>query len=289
MSAMRKTLVACVAVLLVPAVAPAQEVIKEISTQRLENILSGMGLTYKKIDGKNGVFFYDYNSKNLILRLTNFQGKDLMIDVLLPAIDWKEVNKWNMQAKFSRASLRKDANQVDSLALESNLDLLGGVTEETIKHFIRGFDLEIVNYDKFAKGGGAAVAQEEVYKGIPNAKLEKILTDMKLNFKKGKGGGQNTFFYDYSKNNFQIRVTNFSEEDLMIDAVFPASDVAKVNAWNVKRSFIRAVLYPGNGMPYTSLESNLDCMGGTSDSIVRYFINAFDGDVKDFAKYLEGK
>src|SRR5205823_6141348 len=120
----------------------------------------------------------------------------------------------------------------------------GGVTEDTIKHFIKSFDAEIIAFANFST---PAVTQEEVYKGISAAKLEKLLDGMGLKYKKGKQG--NDVFYEYTKNNFLIRLTNFNGEDLMIDAIFPASNVAKVNAWNVKRSYVRAVLYPGKGNP----------------------------------------
>jgi hypothetical protein len=287
MNAIRQTFVACALVLLLPAVAPAQEVFKEITNQRLETILTGMGFTFTKGDAGKGTVYYDFKSKNLILRLTSFNGKDLMMDIYLPAIEWKEVNRWNMTAKFSRASLRPDAKKLDSVVLESNLDLAGGVTEDTIKHFIKNFDLEITNFANFTS---PAVAQEEMYKGVTAAKLEKIFDALKIKpGKKGAGPGKNDFFYDFSKNNYQLRLTCFNGEDLMIDCIFPASTVAKVNAWNVKRSYVRAVLYPGGGAPYTALESNLDCVAGTCDSIIRYFITTFDGEVSAFDAYLKAK
>jgi hypothetical protein len=287
MNAIRTTLLACAAVVLLPAVAPAQEVFKEVSAQRLEGILGNMGIQYKKFDAGNGVTYYDFTSKNLILRLTNFNGKDLMIDIYLPAIDTKAVNDWNMKAKFSRVYLRKDAKGKDSVVLASNLDVTGGVTEDTIKHFIRGFDKEIA---AFGTASTPAVGQDEVFKGIPTARLEKILDGMKITYKKGSMGKD--VWYDFTKNvggkDYFVRLTNFDEQDLMIDAWFPTSTVAKVNYWNVKRSYVRAVLYPasGNTQAHTALEANLDCVGGTADSIIRYFITTFDQEVRDFDNYL---
>jgi uncharacterized ubiquitin-like protein YukD len=276
-------MLACVVVLLVPAVAPAQEVFKEISPERLEGILSGMSLQFTKADGGKGIYYYTYKRKNLDLRLTDYNGKDLMIDIYLPAIDMKDVNRWNRMAKFSRASLGKDANKKDSVILESNLDLLGGVTEDTIKHFIRTFDSEITSFGKFTL---PAVALEDTYRGIPTAKLEKILKDLKIDYKKDKTAGKDNF-YNYTKNNYSIRISNFGNEDLMIDCVFPPHKVEKINAWNVRHNYVRAVLYPGNGNPYTALEANLDCMGGTSDSIISYFITSFDVEVREFDNYLK--
>jgi Putative bacterial sensory transduction regulator len=134
-------------------------------------------------------------------------------------------------------------------------------------------------------------AQEEVYKGIPCARLEKILGDLKIKYRKGQGPGPNDCIYEYVKNNFQLRVTDFNGGDLMLDAIFPATSVAKVNTWNIKRHLVRAVLYPPRDavMAYTALEANLDCMGGTSDALIRHFINAFDEQVAAFDKYLQSK
>jgi hypothetical protein len=285
-----QTLLACLAVWLVPAVAPAQDVFKEVSTERLDGILGNLQITFKKQDAGNGITFYDYYNKNLLLRLSNFNGKDLMIDIFLPAIDAKMVNDWNMKAKFSRAYLRKDAKGSDSVVLASNLDVVGGVTEDTIKQFIHNFNLEL---QAFASFTAPATVQDEVYKGIPNARLEKILQNLKIDYK--KGGRAKDTWYDFKRTvggkEFFVRLTNFDEQDLMIDAWFQVVPVEKVNSWNVKRSYVRAVVHPaqGNDPAHTALEANLDCMGGTCDTIVSYFITTFDQEVREFDTYLQGK
>jgi len=220
------------------------------------------------------------------MRLWNFNGKDLMIDVFFPKVEWETINKWNGTAKFSRARLNKDPKSgLESTVIESNLDLAGGVTDETVKHFIRSFDQEVSQWGKTAV---PAITEEEIFKKVTPEKLEKVLNELKIQFKKGQGKG-NVFYYDFKRNNFDIRLTCFAGEDLMVDCIWPQAPVAKLNQWNLKRNYIRAVLYPGGGMPYVALESNLDCTGGTAESIIRYFITTFDVEVRDFDAHLKAK
>ena len=281
----KKQLLAGALLLLVPPSAPAQEVFKEISSQRLEDLLRGMNIQFTKGTGEKGLTWYDYKSKTVQLRLWNFNGKDLMIDVFLPKVDWEVVNNWNGRAKFSRARLNKDKQTgVESAVIESNLDLVGGATEEAIRHFIRSFDLEVAAW---ANVSVPAVAEEETFKSVPPERLEKILNGLNINFKKMQGQANNVFYYDFERSNHKLRVTDFGGGDLMIDCLFQQAPLAKVNKWNLDRSYVRAVLYPGDGKPYTALESNLDCAGGTSESIIRFFITSFEGEVTAFDEYLK--
>ena len=77
--------------------------------------------------------------------------------------------------------------------------------------------------------------------------------------------------------------------DLMIDAQFKKLPLETLNDYNLKRKFIRAVAYDIRGTEFTSLETNLDCVGGISDSILRYFIRAFADEVREFTAFSQGK
>ena len=285
MAPVKTTLLACVAVLLMPALAPAQEVFKEITSERLEELLRTMKIDYKKDDAGKGTTFYDYKSKGFDLRLWNFKGKDLMIDIFLTKVDWETINKWNSTAKFSRARLNKDTKSGQEAAvLESNLDLQGGVTEGTIKYFIESFDKEVEQWNRTAL---PAVTDEEIFKKATPDRLEKILNGLNVKYDKREKG--ELVMYDLKKNNFDLRLTSFGGNDLMIDCIWNgAAPLAKLNQWNLKRHYVRAVLYDNNGKPHVALESNLDCLGGVSESIIRHFITMFwDNDVRDFAAHLK--
>jgi len=273
--------------LVLPATVRAQneEVMKFVPPERIEKIFEDLKQTYKKAplaSAKNS-FTYDYDRNSYKLRLYYYAGQDLMIDAEMAKADWETVNKWNSTAKFSRASLRKD-KLGEFVTLESNLDCIGGVTEGTIKQFMRQFDEEVRNWQLAALG---PPKEEETYKVVSEAQLEKILEGLKYTVKKSMNVNGTATFFDFESKGYKMRLTSFGGKDLMIDVIFKKSDLDTINKWNVKRNFIRAVLYSGNP-DYTSLEANLDCSGGVSESIVRYFINTFNEEARQFDKYLNG-
>ena len=59
MNSIKKLLVVGAVMLWLPAVTGAQEVFKEISSQRLEDILKSMNIDFTKGTGDKGVTFYD--------------------------------------------------------------------------------------------------------------------------------------------------------------------------------------------------------------------------------------
>jgi Putative bacterial sensory transduction regulator len=290
--------IALVALFLVSTTASSQEVIKEISNERLEAILKSMNLDFTKGTLNDGTLYFDYTSKNFKLRLYNYKGKDLMIDIFLTGSDWKTVNDWNGKAKFSRARLFRDTKDgKEATVLESNLDLVGGITEEAIRHFIRSFDQEVAAWFAHAAPGtpampaASALAEEETFKNFSSDRLEKILKELNINFnKKLDPKDNNIHYYDFKRGDYDVRLLNFRGADLMIDCIFQPAPLAKINEWNLKRPFIRGVLYTNaaNGMNYTALESNIDCTPGVSEAMVRYFINAFENEAKEFDKHLRG-
>jgi hypothetical protein len=283
-----KTLAACTALALLPASAPAQEVFKEVSAQRLEEILNGLNLEFTKGDVGKGVTFFEFKTKTrkAPVQLLSFDGKDLMIQSELGRADLETLNKHNSAAKFSRARTGKLKNGSEIVLLESNLDLRGGVTEDTIKHFINNFDEEL---SLWARTSAPVVTEEETFKTVTPQKLEQILKDLKIAFNKAAPEA-GVVTYVFVRNKHPIQLSSFGGEDLMIDRHWVGkADLAKVNDWNAKRFFVRAVAYAAmKGKPATvALESNLDCSAGVSESIIRNFINAFDEEVRRFDEYLK--
>src|SRR4051794_25189351 len=136
--------------------------------------------------------------------------------------------------------------------------------------------------------GLVAGAQEgPVYHEVTTEKLEAILKKLDIDFKKVKGKEEGIHFYDFERNKYKVRLHNYQGKDLWIDAHFSdKADLAEVNQWNVRAKFSRAVLLKGEDPPGLSLESQLDCVGGTSDAIIRQFILRFDGEIAQFVKFL---
>jgi hypothetical protein len=133
---------------------------------------------------------------------------------------------------------------------------------------------------------GRSQPEDKVYRTVPPAVLEDILQDLNVRFKKTSGKEAGTYFYDYERNNYKIRLHTFAGRDLMLDAIFGSTTVDRINQWNIRAKFSRGVLYPGNGKPYASVESNLDCVGGVTLGAIKQFIRRFDGEVRDFDNLL---
>lgn len=141
-----------------PTAGQGQDVKKEkvyrgLPSQEFESILKDMKIPFKKGRAdKEGIFLYDFERKTFKIRLTNY-GTDLWIDAIFPKIDLKDINRWNKDAKFSRAVLFKDGER-ESTSLENQLDCRGGVTFGMVRQFIRRFDDEVEAFSKFLPAKG---------------------------------------------------------------------------------------------------------------------------------------
>lgn len=258
----------------------------QITTEQTEELLKKQGYEFKKIDSKApGTVFYDFKMKNFSVRFYYYDGKDLMLDAVFPRQTLERLNMWNTKAKFSRACLNKDPKG-DFTTLESNIDLIGGVTEGGLKQFFTSFEEELRLFQKFI---GDTSSEDQLFSPVTNQKLEAILKSLSIEYEKNELKNEQGFYYDFESNNFKIRLVNFAGKDLMIDAHFKKIPLEDLNKWNLDKKFIRAVYYNARGTEYSALESNLDCEIGTTDGILRNFIVGFQEDVKQFAKYVQGK
>ena len=129
---------------------------------------------------------------------------------------------------------------------------------------------------------------QQVYKNLASSKLEKILADQGIDYKKTNGDKDGIHFYDYTRNGYKIRLHNYQGKDLWIDAVFTDKLTPDdVNRWNVRAKFSRCVLLTTNDKVTVSLENQYDCLGGCTDAIVRQFVVRFDGEVRDFVEFVK--
>ena len=89
-------------------------VYRNVSTQKLEGILEDLKIDFNKTEGKSkGIWFYDFERNNFKVRLHSYQGRDLWVDVVFTdKISLKEINAWNVRAKFSRAVQVKTDDRV---------------------------------------------------------------------------------------------------------------------------------------------------------------------------------
>ena len=137
------------------------------------------------------------------------------------------------------------------------------------------------------KGDKKAEKESKVYRKVTSDKLEKIFKDLGVEFKKSQGAKDDVHFYDFMKQKYAVRLHNYGGQDLWIESIFAdAVTLEKVNEWNVRAKFSRAVQVKAGGKANVSLESQLDCLGGVTDAIVRQFLTRFDNELAEFSKFL---
>jgi hypothetical protein len=139
--------------LVVGDVATAQEkdrVQRSVSSEKLEGILKDLKIKFQKSAGKSdGVHFYDFERNNFKVRLHNYHGRDLWIDVqFTDKIGLAEINEWNVRAKFSRAVLLGKGDK-QMASLEAQIECQGGITDGMIRQLILRFDGEVKEFVQF--------------------------------------------------------------------------------------------------------------------------------------------
>lgn len=120
-----------------------------VTNDKIENILKTLGLTFQKKQNAAGVMMYDFELNNKV-RLYNFGGKDLMMDVHFRKIPLEEANKYNLSRKFIR-TVNYKAKDVEYTALEINFDCEAGATESMIRHWILSFGEDVRHFTEYAK------------------------------------------------------------------------------------------------------------------------------------------
>jgi hypothetical protein len=131
-------------------------------------------------------------------------------------------------------------------------------------------------------------SQGKVLKNVSNDMVEKTLQSLDLKFEKGerKVKDSTIAYYDFKRDEQSYRLYNYVT-DLWIECLFDKKLTPElVNAWNAQAKFSRAVLLEQKDKTSLSLESQLDCLGGVTDAMVKQFVNRFDEETKKFMKTL---
>jgi hypothetical protein len=133
--------------------APAQgwsqsKVYINVSDETVEKILQGLDLKFDKGERKDRkIAFFNFKRGEQSYRLYNYRN-DLWIESIFDKkMSLQEVNRWNAEAKFSRAVLIEEKDKT-SVSLEAQLDCLGGVTDAMIRQFVNRFDEETQRFVK---------------------------------------------------------------------------------------------------------------------------------------------
>jgi hypothetical protein len=124
--------------------AAAQDVMTAVSAKHIESILTQMGFDYTQ---KNDhAWKFELGEKNVLLFLENDNtDAQLYVGFGDTKVTASQMNDWNKEHRFTRAYADDENNPV----LESDLDFAGGVTDQTIKAWIKLYGTQVRAYVKF--------------------------------------------------------------------------------------------------------------------------------------------
>jgi hypothetical protein len=128
--------------------------------------------------------------------------------------------------------------------------------------------------------------KESVPHAVSSELLEKVLADLNIRYEKSKGKTSSSQFYNYDRDQYKIRLGNHGGKVLWLSAAFPRASPEKINEWNVRAKFNRAVLTRQNQQEAAVVEAQLDCQAGVTPGIIRQFLKRFDKEVRDFDQFL---
>jgi hypothetical protein len=128
--------------------------------------------------------------------------------------------------------------------------------------------------------------KEKIFHDISPDHMEDLLKEMGVKYKKSQPPKfPNDFDFDFERNNYDIRLTIRKGLLVWIAANFPPLPPAKINEWNQKAKFSRAVQESVGGRDYAVIEYQLYAGSGVTDNILKQFIKRFDDEVVRFDQF----
>jgi Putative bacterial sensory transduction regulator len=132
-------------------------------------------------------------------------------------------------------------------------------------------------------------SQNKVYRNVSNDAVEKILQSLELKYQKDERKDKDSvvMFFDFTRDNQAFRLYNY-RTDLWIECTFEKKlKPEDINRWNSEAKFSRLVLIEQKDKTILSLESQIDCLGGVTDAVIKQYINRFNEEAKKFAKFAK--
>jgi Putative bacterial sensory transduction regulator len=132
-------------------------------------------------------------------------------------------------------------------------------------------------------------AQEDrVFRELKPEATQKLLQELKIEFNKtASPKGEETYF-EYKRDNYRIRLTQYSATELKLDCVFRGVSLEQVNLWNLATRFSKATHHKDGATEITMLEYALDISGGATAGTVKQFMQRFEDDLKKYDKFVTG-
>lgn len=114
----------------------------------------------------------------------------------------------------------------------------------------------------------------------------KILQELKIEFNKTASKKGDEHYFEFTRNSYRIRLTQFSPTELMLDCVFRGIPLDKVNEWNQLSRFAHVSLHRDASGDVTLLAYSLDVAGGVTAATVQQFLNRFDDELKKYDRFI---
>jgi hypothetical protein len=132
----------------------------------------------------------------------------------------------------------------------------------------------------------ARAQDDRVFRALAPVEAEKLLRGLKIDFKKSSSKKGDQQFFDFQRQNYRIRLTQFSPQDLLLDCVFRSLPIDKVNEWNTMTKLSRASVHKDASGDFTLLEYGLDLSGGATDGTIKQYIARFEDELKKYDEFI---
>jgi hypothetical protein len=136
---------------------------------------------------------------------------------------------------------------------------------------------------------GDALSQGKVTRNVTNDTIEKILDGIQVKYQKAerKEKDNSVVFYEFTRGDVQLRLFNYGSDLWLETIVEKKLRLEDVNRWNADAKFSRLVMIEQKDKTILSLESQLDCLGGVTDAMIRQYIGRFEEEAKRFSKFAK--
>ena len=129
---------------------------------------------------------------------------------------------------------------------------------------------------------------EKIFRALTPEATEKLLQELKLEFNKSVSKKGDEHYFEFKREKFRIRLTQYPSQELKLDCVFRGVPLDMVNLWNTGARYSRATLHKDGATDITLLEYALDISGGATAGTIKQFVQRFDEDLKKYDKYVSG-
>jgi hypothetical protein len=134
---------------------------------------------------------------------------------------------------------------------------------------------------------GHAQSKERIYRELDSDQIAGVLKDLGVKYKMTQPAKTDKVYdFEFERNSYNIRMKLSQGKLVGLAAFFPKAKIEKINEWNQKAKFSRAVLNTVDGRDYAVIDSHLNAGGGVTVNMLRQFVRRFDDEVARFDNFL---